>query len=87
MNDTSSEVLRLKLSWYKDPVESTNGSADAQSSEAMRDIPHSEGTSDIPMSDTMNETSKSGPSGSRRELGEVEQGDLDVAEDDDRWMR
>ena len=53
----------------------------------MNDVPKAEPPSDIPMSDGTDMSKGGNGPPSRRDVGEMEHGDLDVAEDDDRWMR
>jgi hypothetical protein len=74
--------MGLKLTWYTNPIVISNGSAAA----APEDISNTNGSSDVLMSDGMNESTKFAAI-AKRDIGEMDQGDLDVAEDDDRWMR
>jgi hypothetical protein len=82
INDSSAEGMGLKLTWYTDPITISNGSTAA----APEDISNTNGSSDVLMSDGMDESTKLAAI-AKRDIGEMDHGDLDVAEDDDRWMR
>jgi hypothetical protein len=86
INDSATEGMGLRLSWHTDPITLSNGSSVALSKSAMGNGSTGNGSSDVPMSDGIEESTKLAAA-TRKDVGEMEQGDLDVAEDDDRWMR